>query len=130
MSPRSRAKIGLKGMRAALARSRRTFLREEPFLSIEHPLILDVVLIAIPGLHTLEVPMAKTHTFSACVLLVLTLSTGALAYGDPASGGFIIQAILAGGFAAVAMLHSKFGQVISAIKVKLAGNPAAQQPEK
>jgi hypothetical protein len=64
--------------------------------------------------------MYKISSFVLCAFLVLATTTDALAYGDPASGGFVIQAVLAGAFAGVALLKGQFGRIMYALKAKSA----------
>jgi hypothetical protein len=55
------------------------------------------------------------------LFVTLGLTSNAFAYGDPAAGGFLIQVLLAGGLASVAVVRCHFGRIVDFFKLKARG---------
>jgi hypothetical protein len=60
--------------------------------------------------------MRNTYLTFSLLVMAITLTPSAFAYGDPAAGGFVIQAMLAGGLAAMAVLRGQFGRLTSSLR--------------
>jgi hypothetical protein len=54
----------------------------------------------------------NVNAFCMVLLLALGMAPSALAYGDPAAGGFLLQVLLAGALGSVAVLKMHFGKII------------------
>ena len=62
--------------------------------------------------------MKMTHLAFACMVLALGFAPSAFAYGDPAASAFVIQAILAGAFAGLAMLKGQISRLTSVFRAR------------